>query len=1125
MTFVPRYSWRIALALCFASTVRMPAQATSAVSNALDRINFGDTSTDAASEIKHGFLNLGNPSGTGAVGLSYREIAPSSTPANIGNPADNEVLTFTMACSPTLQNYLTIQIWGSDTTFDLIYLYTPTQGYEMSNYYSTNQPEIDFQETDPILPGRFVFETIPIPLTMTTGQNSVTLTLNAANSYGYYSSGTTDLAAGQTSRPIYAAFTHTDPYLTLNASDPQGTTPASSVPTPATYNSTYFTLIVSSLSKYISAAQSDQAFGSSWAAAVTAGTVPAQIVGYFDTGKSPSNSYSRTQWLNNAAIDTSAGNNVAMERLDMLAFAYVTPNFLTNFYQNSATEQAVVGALDAYSYMQSLNGCWGDMTAWDGVGAATITGSNPQGRTNAQCSPIEGAGTWALGSAIVQLQKDPSFLTALNQPISLTMEPGILRYQAYQSMLVNHINFLTGSIGHGHAPNQDLLQAKAYVYANLALRALDSIYSTSFAQSNATMYSNYLNETAGLATDAYGGLWISNGGLGLEVNGTGNGSFDGGYGWNDAYDLVWLAKILNDNGIETTSSHPVRTVALNAVHAFSNFIYPSLAVSGSSYVNTIRNEEDITFRKNLNVGEINAGAFYYAAVDFNDPFALHGFYLEHANGIIEPMNEAGPWNSLPSVGAGGADDSAVQYMRGYADYVTLCNMATSQADPSGVAFLNESAHPDGVWVDPTGSTIAIKHNGEKLDMVLNWRPLQNPGQNNKPSGSAEIVNNLARIHDTTATMDRIATVMMPYSTATGATGSYTSGSYGTLYVGRYGNYLVGLNWQNTNALLTLPPDMTTGTATDLVTATNYDLTATSSVTVPASGAVALYQSLPTATLSTPSLTFGSTVVSSSSTGQTVTLQNSGNGPLLISGMSITGTNATDFAYTTTCGSTLAANSSCTFAFTFTPQSTGARSAVFSVKSCVSPSAQTVSLSGTGAPTASLTLSAAPSNFSLAAGGSASAQLTLTPGGELTGSVALTCSSPRVFVACSLPASVILSSSPSNVTVSIAVASAVAQNQELPPATSLIEQAGISALSTCLMLFSRKVRRRYFLRGLLIATGIFFCFFVINGCGGKDAESTSPPRLPPVGSYTLTLSGTSSSLAQPATTTISVSITN
>ena len=925
------------------------AQAISTASNALDRINFGDIGNDAYSESAHSFVNLGNPTGTGALGLTYREIAPSATLANVGNPADNEVLTFTMACSSTLQNYLTIQVSGSDTTADVMYLYTASQGYLTSNYYSTNLPEIDFQEADPILPGRFVYETIPIPMSMTGGKTSVTVTLNAAQSNNYYAAtgqSTTNLPAGSTARPIYSAFTHTQPYLIVAETDPQGTAPSAAAATPATYNSAYFSSILSSLAKYLSTAASDQAFGSSWTAAVNAGTVPPEIIGYFDTGKSPSNNYTLAQWLNNAAVDTSVGNNVAMERLDMLAYAYITPNFLTSFYQNSTTEQAVVAALDSYSYMQSLNGCYGDMTAWNGL-AQKSASFTAQGRTNAQCSPIEGAGTWALGSAIVDLQNDSSFRTALNQPINSTLEPGVLRYQAYQTMLVNHISFLTGSIGHGHAPNQDLLQAKAYVYTNLALRALDAIYGSSLAQSNANMYSYYLNEVAGLATEQYGGIWISNGGLGLEVNGTGNGSYDGGYGWNDAYDLVWLAKILNDNGIETSTSHPVRTVAINAVHAFSNFVFPSLVISGAGYANTMREEETLTFRKNLDVGEINTAAFYYAAVDFSDPYALHGFYLEHSNGITQPMNEAGPWSDLPSVGSGNADDNAVQYLHGYADYLALCNMVNSTpTDPTGITFLNETAHADGVWADPTGSTITIKHAGEKLAMVLNWRPLQAPGADNKPSASAEVVNNLARVHDTTATADRIATVMMPSNAATGASSSYTSGAFKTLYLGRYGNYLVGLNWQTSSVTMTLPPDMMTsgGTATDLVSGINYNLSTTSTVPVPASGAVALYQSLPTATLGSNALNYGP-VSAGSSTPLTVSLTNSGSGPLLIGSTSLSGTNSSDFSYTTTCASTLAASSNCSYTITFTPSASGTRAANFSLVTCLSTTAQTISLSG------------------------------------------------------------------------------------------------------------------------------------------------------------------------------------
>jgi len=793
-------------------------------SNALDRINFGDTASDAFSESAHAFVNAGQPTGAGSLGLTYREIAPSAVAASVGNNADNEALTFTMTCSPTLQNYVTIQVWGSDTISDYIYLYTPTQGNVTGNYSGTNQPEIDNQGSDPVLPGRWLYETLPIPLSMTSGKTSVTLTLNAA------------LTAGTTSRPIYSAFTHTSPYLIVSPSDPQGTAPAAAAPTPSTYNSAYFSSILNNLSGYVSVSEGYQLYGPTWTAAVNAGTVPVQVIGSFGLHPAPSQQ-TYAGWLNADAVYTQGGNNVIMQRLEMLAFAYVTPNFLTSFYQNSDTEQRIVAALDSYSYMQALDGCWGDMTEWDGVGATTTSSSNPFGRQNAQCSPIEGQGTWALGAAILQMQGDSSFRAALNQPISSTLEPGVLRYRAYQTMLVNNINFLTSPIGHGHAPNQDLLQARSYVYSNLALRALDKLYGTSLARSNAQMYSDYLNETAGIVLSPAEDLSISNGGLGLEKNGSLNGSFDGGYGWLDALYLSNLAKILNDNGIETATYHPVRTVAINAAHAFSNFIYPSLVASGSSYSTTMRSEQALTFRWSANVGPIATLQLYFAAAEFNDPYALHGLYLEHANGIT--------WSPEPYVGASQSDNVAISYMLAYADYVTLCNMVTSQPiDPSGVTFLNEPAHADGVWADPTGSTIMIKHAGERLGMVLNWRPLMTPGVSTALSPS-EPMDNVARVHDTTATTDRIATINMPASAATGASGNYTSGAAETLYIGRYGNYLVGLNRQPSVATMTLPPDMTLGTATDLVSGTTYDLTKTRSITVPPLGSIVLFQSLPT----------------------------------------------------------------------------------------------------------------------------------------------------------------------------------------------------------------------------------------------------------------------------------------
>ncbi len=107
---------------------------------------------------------------------------------------------------------------------------------------------------------------------------------------------------------------------------------------------------------------------------------------------------------------------------------------------------------------------------------------------------------------------------------------------------------------------------------------------------------------------------------------------------------------------------------------------------------------------------------------------------------------------------------------------------------------------------------------------------------------------------------------------------------------------------------------------------------------------------PAASLSPTSLTFSPQALGTSSSSQSVTLSNPGSATLAISGITASG----DFSETNTCGSGLAANSSCTISVTFAPAATGSRTGSLTVTDSANPSPQTVSLSGTGtAPIASL----------------------------------------------------------------------------------------------------------------------------------------------------------------------------
>ncbi len=95
------------------------------------------------------------------------------------------------------------------------------------------------------------------------------------------------------------------------------------------------------------------------------------------------------------------------------------------------------------------------------------------------------------------------------------------------------------------------------------------------------------------------------------------------------------------------------------------------------------------------------------------------------------------------------------------------------------------------------------------------------------------------------------------------------------------------------------------------------------------------------------LTFASQTVNSTSAAQTVTVRNTGNGPLTFSSLSVVGT---DFAISAnTClAAPVAPNGTCTINVTFTPTVAGTRSATLRLADNAAGSPQSLPLTGTGA---------------------------------------------------------------------------------------------------------------------------------------------------------------------------------
>jgi hypothetical protein len=93
--------------------------------------------------------------------------------------------------------------------------------------------------------------------------------------------------------------------------------------------------------------------------------------------------------------------------------------------------------------------------------------------------------------------------------------------------------------------------------------------------------------------------------------------------------------------------------------------------------------------------------------------------------------------------------------------------------------------------------------------------------------------------------------------------------------------------------------------------------------------------------------FGTEVVGVTSSPVDITLTNNGTKAITVKSVTITGTNATDFAIQNNPCTSVAAGGTCTITLTFTPQATGVRSATLNVSDTDAGSPQTDALTGTG----------------------------------------------------------------------------------------------------------------------------------------------------------------------------------
>ncbi len=420
-----------------------------------------------------------------------------------------------------------------------------------------------------------------------------------------------------------------------------------------------------------------------------------------------------------------------------------------------------------------------------------------------------------------------------------------------------------------------------------------------------------------------------------------------------------------------------------------------------------------------------------------------------------------------------------------ATYTPDANSSSLYTSASGTNTVSVSAAATAVaptvTVTPASSSVTTAQSLSVAIAVSNNNPCTSARR--KPSGLA-------------VTPETACTSGTPTGSVTLTGGGYTSAAV-TLSSG--------------SATITIPAGSLTS-GTDTLTATYTPDSNSSSIFTSATGSNTVAVTVvvvpaPVASLTPPSLTFTATT-GTTSAAQTATLTNTGNAALAITSIAVAGTNAADFAQTNTCGSSLAAGANCTVSVTFAPGSAASFGATLTVTDNAAGSPQSITLTGTGTPLPSFTVSSGAPSGTASATNSVTYTVTVTPqNGSIASPITFSTSGlPAGYTATFSPATLTPGSSPATTTLTIK-SNPITLAQTLPLASPVLAFLGFC--------FIPGKRRRRLLAMCLLAVASLGGVATLSGCGGGFA------MLKPTQTDTVTI--TASGGGETQTTTVLLTV--
>jgi hypothetical protein len=263
---------------------------------------------------------------------------------------------------------------------------------------------------------------------------------------------------------------------------------------------------------------------------------------------------------------------------------------------------------------------------------------------------------------------------------------------------------------------------------------------------------------------------------------------------------------------------------------------------------------------------------------------------------------------------------------------------------------------------------------------------------------------------------------------------------------------------------------------------------------------------PAVSLSPSTVTFPSQYVGTTGLPQTVTLTNTGNATLNITGAT---PSSAEFGVLSNCSNPVAAGSTCTIGVFFEPSAGGTRTGTLTIADNAGDNPQTVTLTGSGKD---FSMTAGSSSATVSAGQMATYSVAVAPAGGFAASVALSCSGGPTGSACAVSPSTLALSGSAAQTVKVTVTTAAngwlllsrgdwPQQTRYPQRPVILTLAGMFLLMVIASRFLRPERNLALIRvagfAALIALGM-----TLTSCGGGSGSGggTNPQT------YTIKVTG-------------------